>query len=460
MVYDLIVIGGGPAGYLAAERAAGKGFSVLLAEKKSMGGVCLNEGCIPSKALLYSAKVFDGVRHGKAYGINVDEGAIKLDHRAVVARKDKVVKKLVGAIKSTVKKLGVEVVSEEAVIKGRKDGLFEISAPSGTYSGKRLLIATGSVPVLPRINGLDEGLKEGYVYTNREILSLEHVPETLAIVGGGIIGLEMASYFNSAGSRVTIIEMLDHIAGNTDREISGALMEIYKKKGVNFRLESRAAGIKKGSVICMQGDGAEIVTEASGVLMSIGRRPVISGIGLENVSVYTDRGRIVTDEFGRTNISGIYAAGDVNGTSMLAHTAYMEAEACVDHMAGIRNPVRYDSIPSVIYTNPEVASVGETSESAAAKGLDYAQISIPMSYSGRFAAENEAAGDCICKLIAEKGTGRLLGIHLMGSYSSEMIYGLSFMAGAGLRISDIRKMVFPHPTVSEIIREAAFMIRV
>lgn len=454
MVYDLIIIGGGPAGYLAAERAGHAGLNTLLIEKRSVGGVCLNEGCIPSKALLYSAKLLDGATHGEKYGVTVEKAS--LNHEKVVGRKNKVVKKLVAGVKASLRKNNVTLAEGEARITGKSDEGYTVEAANDTFTGKRLLIATGSVPVLPPVPGLREGAEKGYVLTNREILDLKAVPAALVIVGGGVIGLEMASYYNSAGSRVTVVEMLDHIAGNTDREISEILMQNYQKKGIEFKLGAKVVEIKEGSVIYEEG-GQRFSAEAEKVLVSVGRRPATQDIGLEKIGIYTERGSIRTDDRGRTNVPGVYAAGDVNGVLMLAHTAYREAEVCVNDMLGKKDRMRYDAIPSVIYTNPEVASVGETEETAAQKGLEFEVSKVSMMYSGRYMAENEG-GDGICKVLVDKKHRKVIGVHMIGNYSSEIIYGAGLMIETEMRVEDIKELVFPHPTVSEIIREAIFEI--
>lgn len=452
MIYDLIVIGGGPAGYLAAERAGHAGLSTLLIEKCSLGGVCLNEGCIPTKTLLYSAKISDNAKHGGKYGVIAKD--VVLDHAAVVKRKNKVVRNLVAGIKAKMKNNGVTVVSGTAYIAGRNAEGYEVTAGDASYTGKHLIIAAGSVPVIPPIPGVKEGMEKGYVLTNREILDLTEVPSNLAIVGGGIIGLEMASYFNSAGSKVTIIEMLDHIAGNTDSEISQILMKNYQKRGVEFKLNSRVTKVMEGAVEYEAG-GETFTVPADKVLMSIGRRPASEGLGLENIGVETERGRIKTDDRCRTNVPGVYAAGDINGIYMLAHTAYREAEVAVNNILGKKDIMRYNAIPSVIYTNPEVAGVGETEETAAVKGLEFESAKLSMMYSGRYMAENEG-GDGICKVLVDKKHRKLIGVHMIGNYSSEMIYGAALMIEAEMRVQDIKELVFPHPTVSEIIRETIF----
>lgn len=454
MIYDLIVIGGGPGGYTAAERAGGAGLSVLLAEKRVLGGVCLNEGCIPSKTFLNSAKIADYAKNGSTYGVHAE--GVKLEHPAVVKRKNRVVKKLVSGLEMKMKKNKVTVVNGEAVISGRTGDGFQVKVDGAVYTGKRLLIASGSVPAMPPIPGLDEGYKKGIVLTNREILDIETIPENLVIIGGGVIGLEMASYFNSAGSRVTVVEMLDHIAGPTDREISDILLNNYKKKGIDFRLSAKVTEIKGNDVVFESSDGIHRVS-GDNILVSIGRKPDTKGLGLETIGVETDRGRIVTDEFLRTNIPEVYAAGDVNGISMLAHTAYREAEVAVNNILGKRDRMRYFAVPSVIYTNPEVGSVGETTESARDKGLDVEIIKLPLAYSGRYVAETER-GDGIVKVLVDKQYRTIRGLHIIGSYASEIIYGAAVMMETEMRVNDIREIVFPHPTVCEVIREAMFEI--
>lgn len=452
MVYDLIVIGGGPAGYLAAERAGKEGFKVLLVEKRFIGGVCLNEGCIPSKALLYSAKLYDGVANGEKYGVTAKE--LKLDHDYVIKRKNKVVRTLVGGINSSLKKNKVTVVMKEGTITGRNADGFTVKAGDDVYTGKKLLIATGSVPVVPPIQGVKEGLESGFVLTNREILDLTEVPKELCIVGGGVIGLEMASYFNSAGSNVTVVEMMDKIAGPMDREISEILLKNYQKKGITFNLGSRVTEVKAGMVI-YEKDGKSYEVPCDKVLLSIGRRAFTEGLGLETIGVEVERGRIITDERSRTNIAGVYAAGDVNGKSMLAHTAYRETEVALNDILGKKDIMRYNAIPSVIYTNPEVAAVGETEETAKAKGIDFEVVKLSMMYSGRYVAENEG-GDGIIKILIDKKYRNVIGVHMIGNYSSEIIYGAGIMIETQMRIDDIKEIVFPHPTVCEVIREGIF----
>ena len=452
-MYDLIILGGGPAGYNAAERAGHAGLKTLVIEERALGGVCLNEGCIPTKTLLYSAKIYDYAKHGKDYGVSF--GSAEIDHAFVVARKNNVVKQLVSGVGAKLKKSGVEVVKASGVIRERTSEGFVVVADGKEYVGKQLLITTGSSPALPPIDGLQDSLKDGFALTNREVLDLPAIPKTIVVVGGGVIGLEMASYFNSVGSKVYVVEMLDHIAGAVDTDISKLLQKDYASRGVEFILGARVTSIKNKTVT-YEKDGKTVEIPADYALVSIGRRPRTAGIGCENIGLKLERGAIVTTEQGKTNVPGVYAAGDVNGKSMLAHTAYREGEVCINTILGKKDRVNYNAIPAVIYTNPEVASVGETEQSAKDKGLDVSVQSVTLKYSGRYIAENEH-GYGILKIITDKKHKNIVGLHMIGSYASEIIYGAAMMVETEMRVEDIQKLVFPHPTVCEVIREAMFM---
>ncbi len=448
-LYDLIVIGGGPGGYLAAERAAHAGLKTLLFEKNSLGGVCLNEGCIPSKALLNSAKTYLHAKHASMYGVNTEN--VTVDQAKVIACKRKVVKTLVSGVGAKMRQHKVVVVKEEATIDGKCADGFKIKSASGTYTGKKLIIATGSSAAVPPIPGVKENLGD-FVCTNREVLELTQIPEQFTVIGGGVIGLEMAAYYAAVGSKVTVVEMLDHIAGPTDREISTWLQKELEAMGITFLLGHACEKVEPGKVYVKAPDGAQKVIEANKVLLSIGRRANYMNIGLETIGVKTDRPGIVTDAMCRTNVPDVYAIGDVNGHHMLAHTAYREAEVAVNTILGKKDYMRYHANPSVIYTMPEVASVGLTEQECKEKGRVVEIKKLSMMYSGRFVAENEGA-DGLCKIIVDKKTRLILGIHLIGAYAGEMIWGGAQMLETQLRVNDARQIIFPHPTVSEIVRE-------
>ena len=452
MIYDLMILGGGPAGYLAAERAGHAGLSVALVEERELGGVCLNEGCIPTKTMLYSAKLYDGVKHGDKYGVSAEN--LSIDHARVVARKAKVVKSLVMGVKAQMKANQVAVFSARGEITGKNADGYTVKAGEETLTGKRILIATGSSPAMPPIPGLKEGFEQGFVLTNREILDLKEIPGRLAVVGGGVIGLEMASYFNSVGSKVSVVEMLDHIAGENDQDLVNILKADFEKKGISFALSARVTAIEKNGVRFEQGGESKFI-EADKVLLSIGRRANTQGLGLDSIGVYTERGAVVTDDKMQTNQPGVYAAGDVTGFSMLAHTAYREAEVAVNHILGKKDLMRYEAIPAVLYTNPELASVGETEATAKAKGLPFKTVQLPMKFAGRYQAENEG-GRGIAKLLVNTQTQQVIGMQALGNYASEFIIAAASYIELGLSLETIKKFVFPHPTVSEIIREAVF----
>jgi dihydrolipoamide dehydrogenase len=431
-------------------KTAKNGLRTLLIEKERLGGVCLNEGCIPTKTLLYSAKIFDTAKNGAKYGVTVEN--ITLDHAAVVKRKDKTVKILAAGIKSALKKAGVDYLSADARLVKDDHGGIGVLADGTIFTSKYVIIATGASAVLPPIKGAAEMLSSGFVLTNREILDLAGLPESLTVIGGGIVGLELASYFNSAGVQVSIVEIMPHIGGGIDGELSEFLLDNLQKKGINFILNARVVEIKNGAVIYeREGKTEELYCDK--VLMSVGRSANVSGLGLEEAGVLFSRDGIETNEFCETNVEGIYAIGDVNGKVMLAHTAYREADVCVHRILGVDDAVDYANIPSVIYTNPEIASTGETEKSAGEKGYEYETVKVSMRHSGRYLAENEG-GDGICKIIVDRDSRRILGVHMIANYSSEIIYGAGLLIRNKTKVKDIDKIVFPHPTVSEVIREA------
>ena len=435
-MYKLAIIGGGPGGYVAAEKAAKAGLSVVLFEAGELGGVCLNEGCIPTKTLLYSAKIYDYAAHADRYGVTF-EGA-SLDFPAVMKRKEKVVKKLVGGIKVRMRNAGVEVVKAPAFINGPCAGGFSLTAEEQEYQAEKLLLCTGSSAVVPPIPGLAES---SVVVTNREILQLEEKPESLVIIGGGVIGMEFASFFNSIGTKVTVVEMLPKILGPMDDEISAMLQAQYAKKGVEFHLSCKVTAIDGNDVVYETPEGESCRATGSLILVSVGRRPNLKGYGLENLGVACERG-ITVDTHMRTSVPGVYAAGDVTALSMLAHTASRQAEVAVNDILGIADEMRYDAIPGIVYTNPEVAGVG------ALKGTS--ELKLPMAYSGRFVAENER-GEGICKVILDGP--HVVGVHMLGNPCSEIITAAAIAIERGCTVEELLKVVFPHPTVSEILKE-------
>lgn len=449
-MYDLLIIGGGPAGYVAAERAGAKGLKVALFEKKTLGGVCLNEGCMPTKTMLYSAKTYENALHGDKYGVFADN--VTFDYGKVVARKNKVVRKLVAGVKSKMKVNNVDVIEGDAFIDGRSSEGIKVNSNNESYLGSSLLICTGSEAAVPPIPGLKES--GDVIVTNREILEMKEQPQSLVVIGGGVIGMEFASFYNSIGTKVTVIEMLPEILGNNDFEISAMLRDIYSKKGIEFNLNSKVVKVE-GNKVIYERDGESFTAEGDKILVSVGRRAVTQGFGLENIGVELTRGGIKVDEKMRTNVPNVFAAGDVTGFSLLAHTASREGEVVVNNLTGGSDIMRYDAIPGVVYTNPEVAGVGETEESAKAKGIAYKVSKLPMAYAGRFIAENEG-GNGVCKVIVGEKYGEVLGVHMLGNPSSEIIYGACIAIEQEMTLKEMQEVVLPHPTVSEIFKEVVF----
>ena len=434
MKYQVIIIGGGPAGYTAAETAGKGGLSVLLIEKNSLGGVCLNEGCIPTKTLLYSAKTYDSAKHASKYAVNIPE--VSFDLPKIIARKSKVVRKLVLGVKAKLTANNVTIVSGEAQVIDKNT----VRCGEETYEGENLILCTGSETFIPPIPGVDA---VNY-WTHRDALDSKELPASLAIVGGGVIGMEFASFFNSLGVQVTVVEMMDEILGGMDKELSALLRAEYAKRGIKFLLSTKVVGLsqtEEGAVVSYEnaeGNGSVI---AEKLLMSVGRRPVAKGFGLA----------IRVNEKMQTSVPGVYVCGDLTGFSLLAHTAVREAEVAVHSILGKEDAMSYRAIPGVVYTNPEIAGVGETEESALAKDITYQVIKLPMAYSGRFVAENEGVNG-VCKVLLDEQQ-RVIGAHVLGNPASEIITLAGTAIELGLTAAQWKKIVFPHPTVGEIFRE-------
>ena len=430
---------------MAAEKAAAGGLSVVLFEKRELGGVCLNEGCIPTKTLLYSAKMYDHATGGKKYGITA--GEVSYEYKKIADRKTKVVRKLVAGIKMKMEAAAVTVVRGEAVIeRGDAQGVA-IACDEQCYEAKNLLICTGSEAFVPPVPGVEGNAA---VLTNREMLALTDAPASLVVIGGGVIGMEFASFCNSLGIPVTVIEMMPEILGGMDKEVAGMLRGIYAKRGVKFCLQCKVTRVDGNTVYYTDADGVEQQCEGDKILMSIGRRPVLKGYGLESIAVDVERGIKVNAQM-QTSLPNVYAAGDVTGFSMLAHTASREAEVAVNHILGIADRMEYNAIPGVVYTNPEVACVGLTEEQAVAAGIEYRLHKLPMTYAGRFVAENEGQTGLFKALVSPEG--KILGVHMLGNSSSEFVCAACMAMTNGLTVEQLQRTVFPHPTVSEMLKE-------
>lgn len=411
-----------------------------------MGGVCLNEGCVPTKTLLYSAKTYDNIRHASKYAVKAENPSFDLGK--IIARKNKVVKKLTAGIRMKMTEAGATVVNAEASIEGRaEDGTLTIVAADTRYEAANLLICTGSETVIPPL----PGLAETAYWTSREALQSKELPASLVIIGGGVIGMEFASFFNSLGVEVHVVEMLDKILGPMDRELSAMLQAEYAKRGVKFYLGHKVTGVH-GTEVSVEKDGESFTLTGEKVLLSVGRRPVTKGFGLENLGVEPFRNGVKVNEYMQTSLPNVYACGDITAFSLLAHTAVSEAEVAIDHILGKPHAMSYKAIPGVVYTNPEIAGVGRTEDELQAAGVDYQVKKIPMAFSGRFVAENEM-GNGVCKLLLD-GEGTLIGAHLLGNPASELIVIAGMAIEQGMKAEQLTRFVFPHPTVGEILKEA------
>lgn len=462
MIYDIAIIGGGPAGYNAAEKAAANGFNTILFEKNNIGGVCLNEGCIPTKTLLYSAKLLDNAKSAAKYGINI-EGQPGFDIEKIINRKDKTVKKLTGGVNMKLKANGVTIIQGEAIMSGEENGVIKIICGQDIYSTNYVMVCTGSDTIIPPI----KGLAATNFWTSKEALESKVLPRSLLIIGGGVIGMEFASFFNSMGVKVTVVEMMPEILGAMDKETSKMLRNEYSKRGVEFHLETKVIEIEANEItpngfltnesrntakVHLEKNSKTTIVETERILLSVGRRAVTDHVGLENLNIEFSKNGIKVNEYMQTNHPKVYASGDITGFSMLAHTAIREGEVAINHITGIDDRMSYKAIPGVVYTNPEIAGVGKTEEELSANGTEYHVLKLPMAYSGRFVAENETSNG-LCKLITDMEE-KIIGCHMLGNPASELIVVAGIAIEKSFTVEDFKKIVFPHPTVGEILHES------
>ena len=443
--YDIIIIGAGPGGYEMAERAGHKGQKVLLIEKANLGGVCLNHGCVPTKTLLNSAKHYVHAKEAAEFGVST--GEVSIDLKKVIAWKEDVIKTLRAGIAGLMKKSKVEVLTGEAKLIGSR----KVEVAGKIYEGDNVVIATGGSPFVPPIPGADQA----HVLTSKEMLCVEELPKSLVVIGGGVIGIEFASFFSSLGVKVEIVEMLDEIIPFMDRGQAKRFRAALSGK-VNFNLGCRVTAIDGNDVKYIDKKGAEQSINADIVLMSVGRAPNLSGMGFEEAGLDFDRRGIKADDQMRTNLPNVYAIGDVTGKSQLAHSATRMGEVALNTILGKKDRFRTNAIPWAVYSMPEIAGCGMTEEQAKEAGHNIESASLPLLMSGRFLAENGKKGPGQVKVVIDADTRALLGVHMFGGYSSEIIWGVAAMLEAELRVEDIQEIVFPHPTVGEVIRSAMF----
>lgn len=454
--YDLVVIGTGPGGYVCAIKAAQLGLKTAVIEKRAtLGGTCLNIGCIPSKALLYASEMFEEAGHGfEKLGIKVSKP--KVDLPGMMKHKTDVVDANVSGVAFLMKKNKIDVHTGTGKILAA--GKVEVTADDGSSTvveTRNIVIATGS-DVMP-LPGVE--IDEKQVVSSTGALELDKVPGKLVVVGGGVIGLELGSVWNRLGSEVTVVEFMDKILGPMDGDVSKNFQRMLKKQGMTFKLSSKVTGVTrkgKGLAVTIEpakgGDAQEI--EADIVLVAIGRRPYTEGLGLETAGVsLDDRGRVQIDGHYKTNVDGIYAIGDVVAGPMLAHKAEDEGVAIAEILAGQAGHVNYDVIPGVVYTQPEVASVGKTEEELKAEGIEYKSGKFNFSANGRARAMNHTDG--FVKVLADAATDRVLGVHIVGFGAGEMIHEAAVLMEFGGSSEDLGRTCHAHPTMSEAVKEAA-----
>jgi dihydrolipoamide dehydrogenase len=444
--YDIIILGGGPGGYVAAIKGAQLGAKTALIEKEYLGGVCLNVGCIPTKTLLRSAWLYQELMDSAKFGIDIlDKSFVSLNIPNLMKRKDSVVNKLTGGVKTLLKQNGVEVYNGfgEAVDKNT------VVVNGETLKTKNLIIATGSSAFVPEAPGLRESVEKGFAVTSTEALTLEKVPEDFIVVGGGVVGIELAILYNALGSKVTVLEKFDILAA-LDKELREAMKKVLKGKGINILTNVDIDGYDLNKVLCSI-NGEKKVFKGDRILISIGRRANLKGI--QNLNLNIDKRGIITDERMRTNIEGVYAVGDVNGKYMLAHVASAEGIAAAQNIMGGDEKIEYDKIPACVYGFPEIGVVGLTEEEALRRGHKVKISTFPMAANGKALTEGDTDG--FVKIVADERYGEVLGVHIMASHATDMISEAVTAMELEATVFDLAKAVHPHPTLSEAIMEAA-----
>lgn len=445
--FDIAIIGGGPGGYVAAIKAAQMGASTVLFEKNKVGGICLNEGCIPTKTMLRTAKLYDELLHASAFGIDIEEtSTVKINWENLLKRKEKVVKQLVDGVSALLKHNGVKVVKAYAEV--LEPG--KIRAQNESYTYKHLIIATGSRTFFPDIPGLKESYEEGHIIDSTGAIQLKEKPERMVILGGGVIAVEFATLFNALGTQVVMLQRSHEILTFLDHEVRSAVQKHLLSKGVDIHLNTQVSRIDGDKVYALD-NGKEVVFEGEVILASFGRIPNLEG--LEKLNLKVDRKGVVTTDSLETNQADTYAIGDVNGKYMLAHVASAEGIAAVENIMGENSKIDYNKIPSCIYSFPEVGVVGLTEQDAREQGYDVIISKFPLSVNGKALAEGESMG--FVKIVADRTYGEVIGVHIIASHATDMIAeAVASMALEGT-IHDLSKTVHPHPTLSEVVMEAA-----
>jgi len=454
-VTDLIVIGGGPGGYVAAIRAAQLGCNVKLIEREKVGGTCLNRGCIPTKVLLHAAELKGSFDKARDYGLSVKKTS--LDWKVLMDRKDATVKQLTDGVSALLESWGVEVIYGEASFVNSKEIVVRDGNGTSKLRSDSFIIATGSKPSMPPI----EGLQGKGVLTSDDALQIEDIPSSILIVGGGVIGVEFATLFSGLGCHVTVVEFLPRILTNIDEEMASYIHEVLSSKGVKIYTASRVTEVDdKGNYLAVtfqEEDGKKIAVETEKVLLAAGRVPNTQALNLSSAGVETERGRIKVDKFMRTNVAKIYAVGDCASPYMLAHVAMAEGEIAAENVAGGEREMDYSVVPSCVFTSPELASVGRSELDCQKAGIPVKVGRFPMVGNGRALTLGEAEG--IVKIVADSKYERVLGVHILGPNATELISAACMAMKVEATVEEIAQLIFAHPTVGEALKEAALSVQ-
>lgn len=451
---DIIFVGAGPGGYVGAIRAGRIGARTVIIEKGDIGGTCLNVGCIPTKALLSTIEVVDHIKRASDFGITV--GDYSIDYGKVIDRKDKIVTQLRNGVGALLKQSNVRQIQGTGRILDAHT--VEVTTPAGAtekITSRNIIIATGSVPALLPLPGFEVGEK---VWTNTEILATRSIPKSLLIVGGGYVGLEFGYTFARLGTDVTVVEMLPNVAGTMDREVAKELEKSLKKSGLKIKTSTavlRAEDTTVGKAVAVKNsDDSEEKIEAEKVLIAVGRKPFTTGVGLEDVGIKTERGKVLVNDRMQTNVPNVYAIGDCIGDPMLAHVAFHEALVAVDNCMGKESHADYKTFPGVVFTHPEVGSAGLTEEQSREKYGDDIRIGkFPFAFNGKALGMGEKEG--FTKVITDTKYGEILGVHIIGPHATDMISEAVLAIQSELTIEDLEAAIHPHPTLAETIHEAA-----
>lgn len=445
--YDIIVLGGGPGGYVAAIKGAQLGAKVLLIEAHKIGGVCLNYGCIPTKTLLRTANLYKDMMNAAEFGIDIESmESVTINWKNLMKRKEKVVKRLTGGVRQLVKHNGIDYVEGFGTVLDKNT----IEVDGTQYKGENLILATGSTTRVPDIPGLRESFLEGHSVDSTGAIALPKRPESLTILGGGVIAVEFATLYNSLGTEVTLLQRSDKVLKFLDKDVQETMQKHLVKEGVKIITGVDIQSIDENRVH-YEVDGDKKVIESDHVLVSLGREPNLKG--LKNLNLKVGRRGVDVDDHMETSVKGVYAIGDLNGKYMLAHVASAEGIVAAEAIMGSKNTINYNRVPSCIYSFPEVGVVGYTEDQAKEAGYDVDTSTFPLSANGKALAHGEKTG--FVKIVLDKTYGEVLGVHIVAAHATDMIAEATASLELEATVHDLAKTVHPHPTLSEVVMEAA-----